>query len=127
MPVYPDLTIFPSAARTTSVNSADQVMEGWQGKGVRLYVDVTAVAGTPTLDIKVQGLDQASGDYYDIPGAAFPQITAVVTDILTVYPGIAETANETVSDVLPKTWRVVATIGGTTPSFTFSLGACIIP
>ena len=52
--------------------------------------------------------------------------TITGTANLMLYPGVAETANVSVSDVLPKMWRVVATIGGTTPSFTFSLGASVI-
>ena len=39
-----------------------------------------------------------------------------------VYPGIAETANVSVSDAMAETWRCVATLGGDTDeSFTFLL------
>ena len=42
---------------------------------------------------------------------------------LVVYPGIGETSNRAVSDVLSSAWRLVATFGGSSPSFTFSVGA----
>jgi len=120
-----EVIVLGSAARTVTLNSPDQ--ENPACRGVRLYLDVTAASGTtPTLDVKVQTKDPASGTYADLPGAVFTQKTAVSFDDLTIYPGIAETANETVSDALSATWRLVATIGGGTPSFTFSVGAAYI-
>lgn len=120
-----EVTVFGSAARTVTTNSQDQ--ENSACRGVRLYLDVTAASGAaPTLDVKIQTRDHISGTYIDLPGAVFTQKTAASFDDLTIYPGIAETANETVSDVLSGTWRAVATIGGTTPSFTFSLSAAYI-
>ncbi len=35
-------------------------------------------------------------------------------------------ANSIANAILPRTWNVLATIGGTTPSFTFSVGASLI-
>lgn len=115
-------TIFASASRTASANSDDFEQIGF--KGVRLYLDVSAASGTtPTLDVKIQAKDKLSGNYIDLTGAAFAQKTTTGTDYLTIYPGIGETANEAISDLVPNTWRAVATIGGTTPDFTFSLSA----
>lgn len=118
--------LFASAARTASANSADQTNR--YARGVRLLLNISASSGTnEVLDVKVQTKDSVSGLYFDIPGAAFAQKTGTGASTLTIYPGIAETANETVSDVLPLNWRVVTTIGGTdTPTFTFSLGASLI-
>lgn len=119
--------VFASAARTATANSTDQV--NYSGKGVVCLLDITAASGTsPTLDIKLQYKDTvpATDKYIDIPSATFAQKTAAGTDSLTIYPGIAETANRSVSDVLPRDWRAVATIGGTSPSFTFSLACTYI-
>lgn len=117
-----DVVVLPSVARTVTANSDDLV--NTQYRGVRLFLNISAASGTsPTLDLKVQSKDPVSGSYVDVPGAAFAQKTGTGTDDLTIYPGVAETANETVSDVVSRTWRVVATIGGTSPSFTFSVGA----
>lgn len=118
-------TVFTSAARTATANSADQ--ENYQFRGCILLLNISAASGTtPTLDLKVQLYDKTSGAYMDIPSAAFAQKTTTGSDSLVIYPGIAETANRSVSDVIPRNWRVVATIAGTTPSFTFSLGVSYI-
>jgi len=125
MPANSSITIFPSDTRTATENSGDKKNHQW--RGARFHLDVTAASGTtPTLDVKLQAKDPISGKYFDIPGAVFTQKTGVITDDLTVYPGIAETANETVSDIIPQVFRAVATIGGTTPSFTFSLAATFV-
>ncbi len=109
------------------VAGVDVVNEGH--RGIELYLDITAVSGTsPTLDIKLQGKDETSGKYFDVPGAAFAQKTGTGQATLTIYPGIAESANVSVSDILAGMFRFVATIGGTdTPTFTFSLGANLKP
>jgi hypothetical protein len=120
-----NMTVFTSVARTATENSIPQGARGH--RGVRLTLDITAASGTnPTLDVKVQSYNETGDDWVDLPGAAFAQKTTTGTDDLTVYPGIAETANRSVSDVLSTTWRAVATIAGTGPSFTFSLGADLI-
>lgn len=120
-----DVTVFASAARTATTNSTD--MENRGARGVRLFLAVTAASGTtPTLDVKVQVKDPINDTYIDVPGGAFTQKTTTVTDELTIYPGVTVSANRAVSWPLSQKWRVVATIGGTTPSFTFSLAACYI-
>lgn len=121
-----DVTVLASSERTSSENS--DWFRSLGARGVRVFLDITAASGTtPTLDIKFQALDPVSGKAFDIPGASFAQKTGTETDAITVYPGIAETNNETVSDVLSTKFRAVATIGGTSPSFTFSLGATLLP
>lgn len=117
--------VFASAARTVTANS--DAMENRTAAGVHLVLDVTAASGTtPTLDVKIQRFDAVSGKWVDLPGGAFAQKTATGTDDLVIYPGVAETANRSVSDVISQVWRAVATIGGTGPSFTFSLGGSYI-
>lgn len=120
-----EATVLASAARTATLNSADQV--NYDARGVRIFLDISAVSGTsPTLDVKLQSKDALSGVYVDDPGSVFAQKTATGTDELTVYPGVTTSANRARSAPLPRTWRVVCTIGGTTPSFTFSVGASYI-
>lgn len=115
-----------SAARTATGNSGSIDVAG-DCKGMHVVLDITASGGTtPTLDVKVQRFDNLSGQWVDLPGAAFAQKTGTGTDDLTIYPGIAETANRSVSDVICEEVRFVWTIGGTTPSFTFTLGGTYI-
>lgn len=114
-----------SAARTATFNSEElSVAE----RGIHLVLNVTASSGTtPTLDVKLQRKDQESGQWVDLPSASFAQKTGTGTDDLVVYPGIAETANRSVSDHIGGVIRAVFTIGGTTPSFTFSLAGFLLP
>ena len=115
--------VFASAARTASVNSRD--FPNHLACGVHLVIDVTAVSGTaPTLTVTLRGKDPTSGKYYTLLASAV--INAAGTTVLKVYPGITAAANLAVNDVLPLDWRVEAVIGGTTPSFTFSIGAHLI-
>ena len=125
--------ILASANQTASGTVAFKTPDSTRGspgevRGVQITLDITAFGGTnPTLDVKLQRLDPASGKWVDLPGAAFAQKTGTATADLTVYPGIAETANVSVSDVITEDMNVVWTIGGTaSPNFTFSLGANFI-
>jgi len=113
-----DCTVFESLARTAGAtsqvfNSAEQQNLKW--RGLRLILNNTAVlGGSPTLDIKLQTQDPVSKLWIDLPGASFAQkTTASGLSELVVYPGVAETANVSVSDVLARVWRAVATIAGT--------------
>lgn len=120
-----ETTALASAERTATTNGGD--LTNVFARGVRLHLNISAASGTnPTLDVKVQTKDSVSAAYVDLTGAAFAQKTTTGSDDLVIYPGIGETANRAVSDALSRTWRVVATIGGTNPSFTFSVGAAYI-
>jgi len=115
-------TVVEGAAYDASFNTAAQKHE--TAAGVRLYLKITAKTCTsPTLDIKVQGKDPASGDWIDVAGAAFTQKNDVGSDILTLHPSMTAAANDIVKEPAPTTWRLVCAIGGSdTPTFTFSVG-----
>jgi hypothetical protein len=119
------VTVFGSAARTTTTNSDPQLVQKRNWRGVLLTLNITASSGTtPTLDCKVQIRDPISqATYIDIVGAAFAQKTGTGTDYLLIYPGTVESANKRVSFAIPGEYRVVCTIAGTTPSFTYSMAA----
>ena len=113
-----------AAAGFTATTNYDQKVP-IEAIGLALFVEATDDAGTsPTLDIKVQHKPPLSSTYVDLPGASFAQITT--TDVrkrLVVYPGVAETNNESVSDVISAhDIRVVATLGGSdTPTYALKL------
>jgi len=115
-------TVLALAARTSSGNSADQT--NYNAKGAIFYLNITAVSGTaPTLDVIVQVKDPTSGIYSPI--VAFPQQTSAATKKVIVYPGATDVdlKFDDENDVaLPRTYRVRYVIGGTNPSFTFSVG-----
>lgn len=116
-----DLTILASAARTATVDSADQT--NVNGRGLHVFVDVTAVTATPTITVKIQGKDAVSGTYYDLlEGTA---LTAVATQTLKVYPGLTAVLNEDENDILPRTWRIRVEHTDA-DSITYSVGASVI-
>ena len=102
-------TAFASTSRAAAAYNSDDLAPAADIRGVRCFIDVT-VDGGGTVDFKLQG-KSPQGDYYDITGAAAAQLGAVGNEELTVYPGIGETANEAVSDVMPGEFRGVLTVG----------------
>lgn len=100
-------TVFPAAARTATTTSGVFVADTSK---LVCHLNVTAVSGTsPSMTVKLQ--DSSDGtNWVDIPSAAFTAATATGTQRLVV------------SDVGTMV-RAVATITGTTPSFTFDLTA----
>lgn len=123
-------TLLPSLERTGAAGgvytSSEQTNTYW--RGARVFLNITAETGTATLNVKVQTKDLTSGVWFDVPGAALDEKSATTgDDILLVYPGVAETGNESVSDTMGRAWRVVATVGtGGSSSFTFSVGAHLL-
>lgn len=112
---------FESAARTATTNSGD--LDNGQHRGLHVVIDVTAVSATPSVVFTIQGKDEVSGAYYTLLASA--AITGTGTTVLRVYPGLTASANLVANDVLPKTWRVLATHADS-DSITYSVGACLI-
>ena len=111
------------AAASAGGNSAD--VTNYNGRGLQLGVNITALAGSaPTLTVTVQGKDAASGQYYTLLQSA--ALAAVGFTLLTVYPGAPAAANVSSPQVLPRTFRVLYAIGGTTPGVTATVGASVI-
>jgi hypothetical protein len=115
------LTLLASAARTATVNTADQYNHG--GRGAVVTINVTASAATPSVVFTIQGKDELSGTYYTILASA--AVTGTSTTNLRVYPGLTAAANLTVSDVLPRVWRVNC-VHADADSITYSIGAAVI-
>jgi hypothetical protein len=99
--------VVASAARTATGTSASQTPD--IAEDLNLLVSVTAVAGvTPTLDLTVEWSDDGTVWAVAQPADSFTQIVAT----LAVVKAFAIKASG---------YRVKWTIGGTTPSFTFSI------
>ncbi|MEI7632145.1 MAG: hypothetical protein WCJ60_02380 [bacterium] len=115
-----------TGAKVATGNGATQTNVG--NKGMQLFIVLGTVSGTtPTCVFKLQGSVDGGTTFYDIPGATTASLVASVNVGITVYPGAtvlagAATTGTTAvaSNVIPRTWRVVWTIGGTTPSFTIT-------
>lgn len=115
-----------TGAKTATGNGT--AMTNTANKGVQIFIDLGTVSGTsPTCTFKVQGSVDGGTNWFDIPGAATASLTSSVDVGIMVYPGVAVTAGSTTTGTtatanmaLPRTWRVVWTVGGTTPSFTIN-------
>ena len=126
-PYYPTNKNLGTLATLTAASAsgvcADQTNVQW--RGVVVSIDVTAITGTsPDLVVTVQGKDPVSGVYYTLLASA--SITAAGFSTLTVYPNAPATANVSEPLPLPYEWRVIYTIGGTTPAVTATIGAVVI-
>lgn len=115
-----------TGAKTATGNGA--TITNATSKGAHIVVNMGAVTGTtPTCTIKVQGSADGGTTWYDIPSANTASLTATGVYGIMIYPGLAAVAGTTtsgttaqVNSALPRTWRIVWTIGGTTPSFTIT-------
>ena len=95
------------AARTATGNSASLDNSASSAAGAGLYLQVTAASGSsPTLDIVVQ---HSADDSTFTTLATFTQATAIGAE--------RKTASGTVNRYL----RVAATVGGSSPSFTYTV------
>jgi hypothetical protein len=113
MGAFTPQTVVASAARTTTGQSSAVTPGGVAPSGpsdtVALAVDVTAASGTtPSMTVSVE---------WSFDGTAF-----FVSDVADAFVAIT-TTKKTVKlfDVKAPMYRVVWTITGTTPSFTFSV------
>jgi hypothetical protein len=112
------LSIYPSAARTT--HPTPTVYQNTQYKGIKLYVNVTAFSGT---SITFTLADSADGDAFTTVLAS-AALSATGQVVLTVYPGLTETANVDQSAVLGRKWKL--TPSGTITSVTYEVTAVLI-
>lgn len=108
-----------TGAKTVTFNGATQT--NFNARGALIAFNVGAVTGTtPTMAAKVQMSPDGGTTWIDVPNAVTPTITATGVYTLLVHPEIPAAANTVVQYPLLRTWRVVYTIGGTTPSFTLT-------
>ena len=99
-----------AAVTSTATSSAIDLLE-FDGD-ILLVLDSAAGTGSsPTLDIKLTNSDASSGTYTDLSGATFTQVTGSASmQTLVINKDSAE-----------RYIKIVQTIGGSTPSFTFSI------
>lgn len=123
------ISLIPTSTTTGATGASPDINNfGYRGAQFALYA-VGKTGSSPTLDVKIQGKDPISEKYYDIHGAAFAQVTDNMTTpvYLSVYPGVAETTNQSVSDIIPKTFRAYRTVGGTGAAYDISLSVVLVP
>jgi hypothetical protein len=118
-------TALASASRGVATVNTDIV--NYNGKGIRVWQDLTVLGASSVCTFSVQEKDPVSGKFLTILASAATGagINATGTAKLTVYPGLTAAANVTASDVLPVNIRIVSTVA--TAASTFSIGYSIIP
>lgn len=104
------VNLLPTAARTATANGTGVDVRDYEGKGTVVLDSAAGTGTTPTLDVKLQDSDDNS-TFADISGATFTQVAADAA-----RQNIALDFNNVKRYV-----RAVSTIGGTSPSFTYSL------
>lgn len=142
-----EVVLKPSAAKTaTGAGSSLTVPEGYSQ--VQVWVDCTARSGTsPTLDLKIQDARTGAASA-DLEGAqptgtvvwddfaAFTQMTNTGQRTMRIVASTSSeaaaadgalTAGTIRAGAISGPWRVKWVIGGTNPSFTFSVVAKFIP
>lgn len=107
------ITFHASAAETATVTSA--AFKTLNKEYVALFVNVSAITGTtPTMVVKIQ--ESADGtNFSDVPSFTTASLTAT-GQVRIAAPSAAQKCSDWV--------RAVATIGGTTPSVTFTSYLC---
>lgn len=113
-------TALASAARTATVSSAD--ITNYNGKGITVILDVTAKGTAPSITLKIQQKDPASGKYIDLITSA--AVTTVSTNTYRVFPNLTAAANLTANATLGKTFRITMTHSNA-DSITYSVGYSI--
>lgn len=115
-------TIFESQSRAAgNQTSAAITVAGFTG--ARFFLDVSVPNGG-SVTPKVQALDQLSGNWVDIPAAVFAAVSTTATKTMSIRPGVAETANESVADAVADTFRVIAVVA--TAAVTFSMSVDLV-
>ena len=110
-------SLLASQARTATTSSTDQTNSF--GKGVRVFINATASAATPSVVPTIEVKDPVSATYTAVlTGVA---ITGTGHTVLTVYPGATVAANVTLSTHIGKVWRLTMTAGNAN-SATYSAG-----
>lgn len=81
-----------------------------------------SVAATATFTL--QGYDPASNTWYTLLASA--ALAASGQTVLKVFPAATAAANLAANDIIPSTFRVLATIAGTAPAITGTVGLNLI-
>lgn len=108
---------FPRAARSASLIGDDNIASPG-ALSITAMLDVSAVPGTDTVQLVVEGKDPALGKYYPVLSATAR--AAVGTDVLTIARGIATVANVSANAVVPSVYRV-RVVHSAGSAFTYAL------
>tara|TARA_R100000329_G_scaffold136347_1_gene117028 strand:+ start:228 stop:611 length:384 start_codon:yes stop_codon:yes gene_type:complete len=100
-----------TAAVTSTATSAAIDLKEYDGDVSLILTSAAGTGSSPTLDVKVQDSDASGGTYGDLSGAAFTQVTDSASMQVITFS----------KDEAKRYIKIVQTVGGSTPSFTFSI------
>lgn len=100
-----------NAAVTSTATSAAIDLKEYDGDVSLILTSAAGTGSSPTLDVKVQDSDESGGTYGDLTGAAFTQVTDSASMQVITFS----------KDEAKRYIKIVQTVGGSTPSFTFSI------
>lgn len=112
--------IFESASRAAAThNSAAFTAQGYTG--AKIFVDVSVHNGG-TVTVKLQTMDQLSGNWVDITGATTAALSGSnQTVALSIHPALTGSANVAISQLIGNTCRAVATVAAAAVTFSVSV------
>jgi hypothetical protein len=79
-------------------------IENYWASAATVILVISAIAGSQTVTLNIEGFDAASGTWYLILASAAKAVTG--TTVLRVNENIAAVANLVSQDVVPKKWRI---------------------
>jgi hypothetical protein len=112
-------TLLPSAARTAS--PASIVINNLAQCGIHLIINVTAKTSTPSVVVKISGIDPVSGGTYPILTSAVFNGTTELR-VLKVFPAAVGDPDTVANDFIPKALQIDFTHGNAN-SMTYSAAA----
>ena len=100
-----------TAAVTSTATSSAIDLKEYDGDVSLILTSAAGTGSSPTLDVKVTDSATSGGTYTDLSGATFTQVTGSVSMQVITFS----------KDECKRYIKIVQTIGGSTPSFTFSI------
>lgn len=114
-------TVISSTTATTNGNSG--AMVNYNSRTAMFFVNITAISGLlATFTVSVQAQDPVSSSWITLPGASTTSISGTGLALLSIGTGLTSIVNSQVNAGLPRNYRIAYSLGGTTPSVTFSVG-----
>lgn len=113
-------------AQAAGTINADLVVS--TGRGLKCTFNQASHTGTPSTTFSIFYKDGISNQYAAAAALTSGAITADNTPTsITIYPGLAVTANVSANDVVPRVVRVQVVVAGTTPVVTGTAACNEIP
>lgn len=136
-----DITVSSSQAVTSSGAANGTTLINPGARGIMMHLDLSSRSSSagqsPTLDIVVQGQDAVTTGWFNLPGAAFTQLTTATSqEVLVIHPSVPNdsgTGFRRRPGPLPRTFRLQWTAqnldsaGGAPGTYEFTVGGTYIP